>query len=123
MICSSCDCVKSLHIRCGNLDPEKSEWNCKDCSEVVGKSSSQSRRRRDFSSTGFETPSSSAALKRPRRGELGYPAYYSSAKPVNAAKESEVEFVPTISPPSSCSQSVRYEPSETLKKKHFSLHI
>ena len=111
MICSSYDCVKSLHIRCGNLDPEKSEWNCKDCSEVVGKSSS--RGRRNLSSTGFETPSSSAALKWPPRDEQSY-RDTSSANPVNAANENEVEFVATISLPSSCDQYLRYEPSEVL---------
>ena len=59
MLCSSCG-SKGLHIGCGKLDPEKSDWE--DCCKTAGKSSAESPV--NVSNTGSEAPSGSASLKR-----------------------------------------------------------
>ncbi len=111
MTCSCCR-SKRIHISCGKLDANKSEWFCKSCesdeSKKVGESSKQNRRK--LPSTGLEAPSSPAAPKRPRPGKRGNPDTGSAI----GANKSEVEFVATVSASSSCSQSPHYEPSETV---------
>ena len=108
MMCTFCR-SKGLHISCGKLDANKSEWYCKSCeSNKVGKSKNLNRRK--LPSTSLESPSASAAPKRPRRSKQGHSGTSSAID----ANESEVEFIATVSTSSSCSQSPRYEPSEAF---------
>ena len=129
MLCSSCG-SKGLHIGCGKLDPEKSDWECEDCCKTAGKSSAESPV--NVSNTGSEAPSGSAGLNRPHpakeeqtvtseapSGSAGlkrsHPGKEGQAG-TSSISDDEVEIIATVPVSSRCAQSQLHDPSKALYK-------
>jgi len=105
ILCNSCG-SKGLHIGCGHLEWENCDWDCEDCSQVAGKSSSPSRL--NLSNTGSEALSQSAALKPPHPGNEAQPGS-------SSISDDEVEIIAII-PSTSRSQSQQLDQSKALYK-------
>lgn len=144
MLCSSCG-SKGLHIGCGRLEWNVTEWDCEDCSQLA--------RRRESNATQLQTPvvassSASTPTTSAARRSLAFPPSSSSgvvsnghvinisprrnglARPTGAIKrpheddprtsssseESEVDITCISDADSSSAKSLRYDSSGILVK-------
>ena len=132
MLCASCG-SKGLHIGCGRLEWNITEWDCDDCSQLVG-----TGRKSNNSSLSQEAGSSN-----PARRSLTFPSTQSTIVNVSPARvgsrsagaikrphqddrsisgaddESEVDITSISDGDSSSAKSLRYDSSNSSKQNLF----